>query len=292
MSLLLDYNEEDIYENFSNLKKDLGFEKKKDLFNEALRAVKSKFNTFCKINFNNKNSNIIDCIKERNIHTQYIFKKKNLDKDDDITYNNYIIDELCKNLDDKKTNKNMCDIDNNKEETKDTDNQNWHDVNNKTDNKDYFDSQKNNYSFIDTNISNHEKIEKLEEIIIVKKNIYDISNHNQNSLNLLNRKRNKDISDIKESSYNLVNEIQNLYDNYNKRKKDLQKEYKIYIDDVGFFNKNLTIIEKEAPTCIIYIENKVLEKIYLVREQIFISNEDEIKEVLTIVKQNILKVLK
>jgi hypothetical protein len=50
MTFLIDYNEEEnIYDNISQLK-DFSFEMKKDNFNDALRAAKSKFNSFCKIN--------------------------------------------------------------------------------------------------------------------------------------------------------------------------------------------------------------------------------------------------
>ena len=53
MSFLIDYNEEkNIYDNFSQLKSDTSYEMKKDSFNDALRETKSKFNEFCKINYN------------------------------------------------------------------------------------------------------------------------------------------------------------------------------------------------------------------------------------------------
>ena len=77
MNCLIDYNEEEnINDNISQLKNDFNYEIKKDSFNEALRATKSKFNDFCKIKYNKKNSNIIENIKNKNIHTQNILKKK------------------------------------------------------------------------------------------------------------------------------------------------------------------------------------------------------------------------
>ena len=293
MNCLIDYNEEEnINDNFFQLKGDFIYEKKKDSFNEALRATKSKFNDFCKIKYNKKNSNIIENIKNKNIHTQYIFKKKNLNKVDDIINDEDTIDELCKNIRNKKYNKS---IDNNLEKTKDTDKKNLNDLDNKTDKNNYFDITLNNFSFIDTKTSNNERIENIGEFIQVKNN----NNNNQGLLNqntnqnLLCKKRNNDCSNIKEDANNLMNEIQNLYNNYNKGKKDQRYgEYKIYEENIGYFSKILTIIENSVVICIIYIEKKVIDKIYLIKEKMFVNDKDDINVILSKVRQNIQKKLK
>ena len=293
MNCLIDYNEEEnINDNYFQLKDDFIYEKEKDSFNEALRATKSKFNEFCQINYNKKNSNIIENIKNKNIHTQYIFKKKNLNKVDDIINDEDTIDELCKNIRNKKYNKN---IDNYLEKTKDTDKKNLKDLDNKTDKNDYFDITLNNYSFIDTKTSNNERIENIGEFIQVKNN----NNNNQGLLNqntnqnLLCKKRNNDCSYIKEDANNLMNEIQNLYNNYNKGKKDQRYgEYKIYEENIGYFSKILTIIENSEVICIIYIEKKVIDKIYLIKEKMFVNDKDDINVILSKVRQNIQKKLK
>jgi len=287
------YNEEEnINDNVFPLKPNSNYEIKKDYFNDALKATKSKFNAFCKMNFNNQNSNIIENIKNRRVHTQYIFNKKNLNKVDDIINDKTIVDELCKNISNKKYNKSISYIDNSKEETKDTDKQNWTNLDNKTDNKDYFDTKMNNYSIIDTKISNHDKIENIDECVKIRNNNnynHDLFNQNTN-INFLCKKRSKDCSDIKEDSYNLFEAIQNLYNKYNKEKK-VQQNGEFIIYEEGIMKQIFTIILKEETTCIIYATKKVINEIYLVKEQIFVRNEDEIKDVLTKVFQNIKKLI-
>ena len=296
MNFLIDYNEEEnIYDNFPQLKADSSYEIKKDSFNEALKTTKSKFNAFCKTNYNIQNSNIIENIKDKNIHTQYIFKKKNLNKVDDIINDESIINELCKNISNKKCNKIISYIDKSKEETKDTDKQSWRDLDNKIDTKDYFDMKMNNYLNFDTKISNHEKIENINEIIEIKNNNnnnHDLLNQNTN-LNLLCKKRNNDCSYIKSAnnSIKLIDEILSLYNDYNKEKKDQKnEEYRIYED--GFLKKTILIIENKVPICIIYIEKEVIEDIYIIKEKILTSNKDEIMYILRKIKQNIEKKLK
>lgn len=296
MNFLIDYNEEEnIYDNFPQLKADSSYEIKKDSFNEALKTTKSKFNAFCKTNYNIQNSNIIENIKDKNIHTQYIFKKKNLNKVDDIINDESIINELCKNISNKKCNKIISYIDKSKEETKDTDKQSWRDLDNKIDTKDYFDMKMNNFSNFDTKISNHEKIENINEIIEIKNNNnnnHDLLNQNTN-LNLLCKKRNNDCSYIKSAnnSIKLIDEILSLYNDYNKEKKDQKnEEYRIYED--GFLKKTILIIENKVPICIIYIEKEVIEDIYIIKEKILTSNKDEIMYILRKIKQNIEKKLK
>ena len=293
MNCLIDYKEEEnINVNISQLKDDSIYEMKKDSLSEALKATKSKFIEFCKINYNKKNSNIMENIKNKNIHTQYIFKKKNLNKLDGIINDEDTIEELCKNIRNKKCNKS---IDNNLEKTKDTDKKNLKDLDNKTDKNDYFDITLNNYSFIDTKTSNNERIENIGEFIQVKNN----NNNNQGLLNqntnqsLLCKKRNNDYIYINEDANNLLNEIQNLYNNYNKGKKDQQSgEYKFYEEIIGFYSKNLTIIENSAVICIIYIEKKVIAEIYLIKEKIFVKDKDDIIDILSKIKQNIQNKLK
>ena len=293
MNCLIDYHEEEnINDNIFQLKNDFNYEIKKDSFNEALRATKSKFIDFCNINYNKKYSNIMENIKNKNIHTQYIFKKNNLNKVDGIINDEDIIDELCKNIRNKKCNKS---IDNNLEKTKDTDNKNLKDLYNKTDKNEYFDITMNNYSIIDTKTSDNEKIENIGEFIQIKNNNnnnQDLFNQNTN-LNLLCKKRNNDCSNIKEDEIYLINEIQNLYNNYNKGKKAQQSgEYKIHEEIIGFYSKNLTIIENSAVICIVYIEKKVIAEIYLIKEKIFVKDKDDIIDILSKVKQNIKKKLK
>jgi hypothetical protein len=293
MTFLIDYNEEEnIYDNISQLKDDFGYEMKKDNFNDALRAAKSKFNSFCK-NYNNQNSNLIENIQNKNIHTQYIFKNKNLNRVDDIINDEATINELCKNLSNKKYKKSNSYIDNNNEETKDTDKQKWGDFENKIDNKDYFDMKMNNYSTFETKVSNHEKIENIYEFTQIKKNNnnHDLVNQN-NNVSLLGKKRNNDCSYIRDAN-NLIDEIKNLYNIYNKEKKDQQsEEYKIYEEDVGFFKKDMTIIENKKGICTIYIEKKVIIDIYLIKEKMFVSDKDDIMHILNTLKQNIQKKLK
>jgi len=294
MNFLIDYNEEEnIYDNFPQLKADSSYEMKKDSFNEVLKAAKSKFNAFCKINSNIQNSNIIENIQNKNIHTQYIFKKKNLNNVDGIINDESIINELCKNISNKKGNKSISYIDNNKEETKDTDKQNLIGLDNKIDIKDYYDMKMNNYSIFDTKISNHEKIENIHEFVEIKKNNnnnHDLFNQKTN-LNLLCKKRNNDCSNIK-STNNLIDEIKNLYNHYNKKNINQKNEEYRYYEEAGFFKKNITIIENKVPICVIYIEKKVIKDIYIIKEKIYTSNEDEIIEILSIIKQNIEKKLK
>ena len=293
MNCLIDFNEEENFnDNISQLKDDNIYEKKKDSFNEALRATKSKFIDFCKINYNKKNANIIENIKNKNIHLQYIFKKKNLNKVDGIINDEDTIDELCKNIRNKKSNKS---IDNDLGKTKDTDKKNMKDLDNKTDKNDYFDITMNNYSIIDTKTYENEKIENIGEFTQIKKN----NNNNQGlfnqntNLNLLCKKRNNECSYIKEDANNLMNEIQNLYNNYNEGKKDEQSgEYKIYEEIIGFFSKILTIIEDSEVICIVYIEKKRIVEIFSIKEKIIVNDKVDIIDILSKVRQNIQEKLK
>ncbi len=78
-------------------------------------------------------------------------------------------------------------------------------------------------------------------------------------------------------------EIKQLYEKY--LGKDIY--YKLYEQDKSVFHKNVTVIEAGTPMCVIYFYRKKVTKIYLIIEQIFIEDKNEIFYILNEIKKNI-----
>ena len=117
-----------------------------------------------------------------------------------------------------------------------------------------------------------------------KKNI----NKNKN-IKLLGKKREKVEKEDKicktMNNENIFYDINKLYNNYNGK----EKIYKLYENNKGFFDKNITIVEANIPICIIYFNHEIITKIYMIIEQTTFDKKDEILDILIKIKKNIQK---
>ena len=117
-----------------------------------------------------------------------------------------------------------------------------------------------------------------------KKNI----NKNKN-IKLLGKKREKVEKEDKicktMNNENIFYDINKLYNNYNGK----EKIYKLYENNKGFFDKNITIGEANIPICIIYFNHEIITKIYMIIEQTTFYKKDEILDILIKIKKNIQK---
>ena len=280
-------------------------------FEDVLSETKNKFQkltkTFEKIKIPN---NFMDKIIKNNIHLQYIFKDKNLNIDDIYNIPKYIESKNnFKNKEENKDSNNFID-EYSKEETKDTKTNNkffyMNIIKNKNESKNIFSKINEIKDFIiyDNKTYNSENLENMTNIVGIKSNYNknqlnfssNIKNKENNNISLIGKKRNNEDKNLNNiNKEDIINEIRQLYDKYNKNHKRNfinNSDYKLYEDIDGFFKKKITIIENNYPICVIYFNHKIIEKIFLIREEIFIEDENEILEVLNKIKSNISKLFK
>ena len=102
---------------------------------------------------------------------------------------------------------------------------------------------------------------------------------------LIGKKRNNENKNntIENDNEKIFNNIYNLYKIY----KGDGPDYRILEQQNGFLNKIYTIIENNIPICIIYFQNKLIEQIYLIIDQMNIYDNSTIFEVLTKIETNI-----
>ena len=272
-------------------------------FEEVLKDTKNKFKKLTK----NKDIfkapyTFIDKIKKDNIHLQYIFKDKNINFDN--IYNIPEVLEFKNNLKNKEEIKSSI-IDFSKEDTKDTKTFDKIFYKNNQNNKNEFSNIytklniKKDFPNNDDKIYNSEKLENMTEFVGINSNFenneYNFGSNvkikEKSNINLIGKKRNNEEKNIskknKESIFNEINELYNQYNKNYKKKCVNNSIYKIYEDTNFFFKINFTIIEKNIPICVIYFDHKLIKKIFLIREEILIENENDILEVLDIIKNNI-----
>ena len=271
-------------------------QKKQNQFEDVLNITKNKFDKLCKNSEKKNNSPLyVPEILKDNIHLQYIFK--NIDHLFDMT-NLLEIKKNCKN-EDKDNNQNSFNTI--EEKTKDTNSSdkrkdNKNDINNYSDKKTnnmFKDINSKNIFFINDdkifsdNFENNVDSDKLKlkpnydinQILFINNNLNVNVNKKQNLKFIGKKRENKENSKIEK----IFNEIKLLFNKYTGK----IQEYKLYEQSKGIFEKNVTVIEKGIPTCIIYF-NRILEKVYLIKEQKFIEDEKEIIEILDFIKNNIL----
>ena len=104
-----------------------------------------------------------------------------------------------------------------------------------------------------------------------------------------NKKDNKFIGKKRENekilnNENIFNNISILYNQYIGKSPD----YKLFMNKKGFYEKNITVVEGNYPTCVIYFYNECITKVYLIMEKKDIEDEDEISNILNRIKKNIL----
>ena len=83
---------------------------------------------------------------------------------------------------------------------------------------------------------------------------------------------------------NIFNNISNLYNQYIGKSPD----YKLFMKKNGFYDKNITVIEEDCPTCVIYFYNDYITKVYLIIEKKDDEDEAEISNILNRIEKNIL----
>lgn len=88
---------------------------------------------------------------------------------------------------------------------------------------------------------------------------------------------------IENDNEKIFNNIYNLYKKY----KGNGPDYKILEQQNGLINKIYTIIENNIPISVIYFQNKLIEQIYLIIDQMKIDDNSTIFEVLTKIETNI-----
>lgn len=156
-------------------------------------------------------------------------------------------------------------------------------LNNNNDNFDNYESL-NVLGIQDNNINNSKEILiKLEDLSVNK------NDEKYLKQNLLGKKRNPEKIEVK-SIEDIYKEIKNLINKYNQKYKEeneLLPSYKIYEESKGFFKKHATIVHNKIPGSIIYFKRDVIKRIYLIREQKFLTDVNSMEQLLEEIRDNL-----
>ena len=151
----------------------------------------------------------------------------------------------------------------------------------------YFNSLlNNNHKKLENNISSNITVQNN----ILQPNLNNISSHINLGKNMLCKKRK--IDHIKENNeikiiYEEIKQIYNEYVQNNKIKDKTKQNILIYNHKSGYFETEETIIIRNKPFCIIYLNREDIIKIYLIKEQNNYENEKDIKSILEKVKSEL-----
>ena len=150
----------------------------------------------------------------------------------------------------------------------------------------YFNSLLNNNHKKENNISSNITVQNN----ILQPNLNNISSHINLGKNMLCKKRK--IDHIKENNeikiiYEEIKQIYNEYVQNNKIKDKTKQNILIYNHKSGYFETEETIIIRNKPFCIIYLNREDIIKIYLIKEQNNYENEKDIKSILEKVKSEL-----
>ena len=151
----------------------------------------------------------------------------------------------------------------------------------------YFNSLlNNNHKKPENNISSNITVQNN----ILQPNLNNISSHINLGKNMLCKKRK--IDHIKENNeikiiYEEIKQIYNEYVQNNKIKDKTKQNILIYNHKSGYFETEETIIIRNKPFCIIYLNREDIIKIYLIKEQNNYENEKDIKSILEKVKSEL-----
>ena len=152
----------------------------------------------------------------------------------------------------------------------------------------YFNSllNNNNHKKLENNISSNITVQNN----ILQPNLNNISSHINLGKNMLGNKRK--IDHIKENNeikiiYEEIKQIYNEYVQNNKIKDKTKQNILIYNHKSGYFETEETIIIRNKPFCIIYLNREDIIKIYLIKEQNNYENEKDIKSILEKVKSEL-----
>ena len=118
-----------------------------------------------------------------------------------------------------------------------------------------------------------------------------MDNNNKN-INLIGKKRKLDNKN--EENNNIYKEIKELFNKYknNMKDKDIKNDIKIFEHKVGFFEQNDTIIIEEKPICVVYLNKEHINKIYLINEKNIIEDDNDIKDILIKLKDDLNNLIK
>ena len=121
-------------------------------------------------------------------------------------------------------------------------------------------------------------------------NLNKISSHINLGNNILGKKRK--IDHVKENNEIKIihEEIKKIYNEYmqnNKIKDKTKQNILIYNHQSGYFETEETIIIRDKPFCVIYLNREDIIKIYLIKEQNNYENEKDIKSILEKVKSEL-----
>lgn len=144
----------------------------------------------------------------------------------------------------------------------------------------------NNHKKLENNISSNINVQNN----ILQPNLNNISSHINLGKNMLGNKRK--IDHIKENNeikiiYEEIKQIYNEYVQNNKIKDKTKQNILIYNHKSGYFETEETIIIRNKPFCIIYLNREDIIKIYLIKEQNNYENEKDIKSILEKVKSEL-----
>ena len=151
----------------------------------------------------------------------------------------------------------------------------------------YFNSLlNNNHKKLENNISSNITVQNN----ILQPNLNNISSHINLGKNMLCKKRK--IDHIKENNeikiiYEEIKQIYNEYVQNNKIKDKTNQNILIYNHKSGYFQTEETILIRNKPFCIIYLNREDIIKIYLIKEQNNYENEKDIKSILEKVKSEL-----
>ena len=164
-----------------------------------------------------------------------------------------------------------------------------HDINNFLNFDNDNDNQLNSITnFANTNICGIPEINKDEmpkfENIDVNRNKY------KSDKILLGKKRNLEEKKVTTNNETIFDEIIKLSKNYDKKKEKIPS-FKIFQESSGIFESHATVVINKIPSHIVYFYRDIISKIYLIREQKFIENENEneIYQILSLIKDCFLK---
>ena len=120
---------------------------------------------------------------------------------------------------------------------------------------------------------------------------FNINDNNNRGNNILIGKKRKAFKIAIQSNEDIFKDIKKLYDAYNQKYikyKEKIPSYKIFEESTNYFDKHATIVENQIPGCVIYMHKNKIQSLYLIREQKTLEKDDEIEEILLLIRDNII----
>ena len=291
-----------------------------DPFEKALYLAQQKLNNFLDSKNHINSENIMQKVIDENIYVlnsnknkkysnfyEILILKKNSEE------KNYTIKST--NTIDNKSNKNLSQIlriNSNQEKINSNNNENNYPQNDNISNndEDYLiqnsneeTKQINNNHYLQNFLKQFSKLEGISNKINISNKIdknlllninsnINFNNYNDKNIFIGNKRylEQKKINEKTEKE-NIYDEIKRLIDLYNNiiKKNNIndEKENKIYPHKIGFFETTETLIIDGKPTCIVYLNRSIINKIYLIVDEISILQDKEIIDILNNIKNDL-----